>query len=333
MQVPVIETPWQGEFPDIANWSENYCLAGFDPQCGVGFWLHIGRWRHDLSMWREIVIVRLPDGSVIAHRAIGNARAHEMGPGGPNYAIRVLESGRRLHYSFGGGVRRVPQQSMRDGLVADGPRTPMTFDWTFESDADIWDLHKVGHRQDFLPAGHIEQIGRLTGPLRVGNDTYNFNALVNRDHSLGARDNKDLHSHQWLQGYFENGVGFLLFDAMTRSNGKVVFSEAVVYEGNRLYEAKLDYGWRCDDARRDEEPIRFKLIYEKGMHEVASTAFRGNSYLCLASPNDMYVGVYASPGGATETLLEQSVSLQLNGSVPGYGCFERTVFGVIRPEY
>jgi hypothetical protein len=332
MHVPVIEKPWQGHFPDIANWSENYCLAGFDPKCGVGFWLHTGRWRRDLSMWREIVIVRLPDGTAVAHRAIGNARSHEDGPGGPNYAIRVIESGRCLHYSFSGGIRRVPQQSMRDELVGDGPKTPMNFDWTFESDADIWDLHKVGHRQDFLPAGHIEQIGRLTGPLRVGNDTYHFDALVNRDHSLGARDNKDLLSHHWLQGYFENGIGFLLFDAMTRNNGKVVFSEAAVYEGNRLYEAKLEMGQRCDDARRDQEPVSFKLNYEKGTLDIESTTFHGSSYLSLCSPNEMYIGVYPSEGGPTETLMEQSVSLSLNGFIKGYGCFERTVPGIIKPE-
>ncbi len=330
--VPVNEFPWEGDFPTTPNWSENFLLAGQDPKSGVGFWLHCGRWRHDLTMWRETVVMRLPDGTVAAQRAIGNARADKAGPGGPHYAIRVVEPGRKLTYSYNGGIRRVPAQSMRDALVPDGPRTPMTYELTFESDADVWDLHKVGGLQDFLPAGHIEQIGRVTGTVRVGNDVYQIDTVANRDHSLGPRDNADLLNHQWHQGYFENGISFLLFDAMTRSDGKVVFSEAVVYEGDKLYEAKLEMGWRCDDAARDREPISFKLHYEKGTLEIETVEYQTNSYLSLTSPNDQYVGVYPSEGGKTLVLTEQSVRLRLNGSVDGYGCFERTINGIVAPE-
>lgn len=332
MQVPVKETPWDGPFPDIANWSENFCLAGYDPKSGVGFWFHIGRWRHDLTMFREIVVIRLPDGSVISHRAIGNARSAPDGPGGPHFAVRVLESGRKLSYSFNGGVMRVPARQMLKGIVGDGRRTPMTFELTFESDAEIWDLHKVGSLQDFLPAGHIEQPGRLTGDIHVGGEVFSFDALVNRDHSLGARDNVDLHSHQWLQGYFENGIAFMLFDAKTKSDSKVVFSEAVVYEGNKSFEAKIESIERCEDVARDEEPIQLVLSYANGTLTIDTAGYHGSSYLSLVSPNDQYVGVYPSDPGPTLVLDEQSVTLTLNGSVKGYGCYERTIPGVHKAE-
>jgi len=331
MQVPVVETPWQGKFPDLPNWSENYCLAAFDPGCGVGLWLHMGRWRKDLTMWREIVTIRLPDGNVVAHRAIGHARATRDGPGGPGYGIRVVESGRKLAYSFGAGSRVVPAAEMRQGLVGEGVREPVSFELTFESSADIWDLHKVGDRQEFLPAGHIEQIGRVSGRIRVGDRAYDLDTLGNRDHSLGPRDNKALKSHQWLQGYFDNGTAFLLFDAVQRNDDKPVFSEAVVYEGDRMYPARLEMGWRCDDVSRAEKPMSFKLAYETATLEVESIAYPGNSYLSFTSPNDLYVGVYPS-GNPPLTLLEQSVELRLNGSVKGYGCFERTVPGVLAAE-
>lgn len=332
MKIPVKETPWEGPFPDIPNWSENFLLAGDDPKAGVGFWLHCGRWRKDLNMFRETILVRLPDGTVAASRAIGNARSDKMGPGGPHYAIRVIEPGRKFTYSYNGGVRRVPAQSMRNALVGEGPRTPMTYELTFESSADIWDLHKVGGLQDFLPAGHIEQIGRVTGWLKVGDDRWEIDTVANRDHSLGARDNKDLLNHQWHQGYFENGISFLLFDAMTRHDGKVVFSEAAVYEGDTLYPATLEMGWRCDDATRDEEPISFRIVYEKGTLDIETVSYTTNSYSSLTSPNDQYVGVYPSEAGPTLVLLEQSVKLRLNGTVNGYGCYERTVNGVLAPE-
>ena len=79
---PVNDYPWQGAFPDTPNWSENFLLAGDDPKAGVGFWLHLGRWRKDLRMFRETTIVRLPDGTTVGNRAIGNGRAARDGPGG-----------------------------------------------------------------------------------------------------------------------------------------------------------------------------------------------------------------------------------------------------------
>lgn len=332
MEVPVNEMPWQGPFPDIANWSENFCLAGFDPGSGVGFWFHIGRWRHDRTMWREMVVMRFPDGTVAAHRAIGNANADAQGPGGPCLAVRVVESGRRLTYRFNGGVMRVPASAMLEGIVGDGRKTPFTFDLSFESDAEIWDLHKVGSLQDFLPAGHIEQPGRLTGPIRIGDDHFTFDAIVNRDHSLGARDNVDLHSHQWLQGYFENGVKFMLFDAKTNSDGKVVFSEAVVYEGDKAFDAKIESIERIEDVAQDEKLIRIVLVYAGGTLTIDTAGYHGSSYLSLTAPNDQYVGVYKSEPGPTLVLDEQSVTLTLNGSIPGYGAYERTIPGMKKHE-
>jgi hypothetical protein len=332
MQVPVQEYPWKAPFPDTPNWSENFLLAGDDPGAGIGFWLHIGRWRHDLSMFRESVIVRLPDGTVVAHRAIGDTRSAPEGPGGPNYAIRVVEPGRKLTYSFSGGVRVLPAGIMREGLVGEGRRVPMRYELTFESDADIWDLNKVGGLQDFLPAGHIEQIGRVTGWIEVAGHIHPIDTVANRDHSLGPRDTLDLRNHQWMPGYFPNGISFLLFDAMTRADGKVVFSEAVVYEGDRMFPATLEITERCADVARSHEPVALRLTYANGTLDMVSTAVRSDSFLSITSPNDILPGVYPAEGGATLVLLEQSVSLRLNGEVDGYGCFERTVEGVVMRE-
>lgn len=327
MHIPLKETPWEGAFPDIDNWSENFCLAGFDPQSGVGLWFHIGRWHHDLNLFREVVIIRLPDNTVIAHRAIGNAHAAEDGPGGPHLAVQIAEPGRKLTYRFNGGVMRVPAAQMLDGLVGDGRRTPVSFDLTFTSTAEIWDLHKVGALQEFLPAGHVEQPGLLSGSIRVGSEQFSFNAMANRDHSLGGRDNRNLHSHQWFQGYFENGLSFLLFDAEIDQGEQVVFSEAVIYEDGKSFEAKIEQIERCNHVDDDQKLIRTVLSYENGTLVIDTAGFHGSSYLSLASPNDTYVGVYPTDPGPTRVVDEQSVSLLLNGTVKGYGCYERTIPG------
>lgn len=137
------EFPLQPPFPQAPHWSENFCLASFDPRSGVGLWLHLGRWRKDINLWRETVVVHFPDGTTVAHRAIGRANAAPDGPGGPNFAIRVLEGGHRLRYTFEGGARRLKSELLRHGPLPDGPKDIVRFDVTFDSNAEIWDLHKV----------------------------------------------------------------------------------------------------------------------------------------------------------------------------------------------
>jgi len=56
------DRPARKPFPSDKNWAENYCFTGSDPKSGIGFWMHSGRWLQDLDIWREVVILRLPDG-------------------------------------------------------------------------------------------------------------------------------------------------------------------------------------------------------------------------------------------------------------------------------
>lgn len=44
------ETQLDAPVLNIPNWSENFCLSSFDATSGVGLWLHMGRWRHDLTL-------------------------------------------------------------------------------------------------------------------------------------------------------------------------------------------------------------------------------------------------------------------------------------------
>ena len=322
------EHPLQPPFPDLPHWSENYCLAGHDPQTGVGFWLHLGRWRKDLSQWRETIIINLPHGEVVAHRNYGNALTSEGGPGGSNYWIRILEKGRRLLYCFDGAARRIPAAQLRSGLLVDGPQERLRFELTFSSSADVWDLHKVGGKQEFLGTGHIEQIGRIEGRIEIGDRTIAFSGKGNRDHSMGPRDTTALKSHQWLQGYFENGCSFLIYDAVLRSQPKPVFCEAVVYEGDKLFEGELHYEWRIENSRDATKNYGFSIEYENGKLDIRTEKIAATAYLSFTVPNDIYIGVWPA-GDPPLTLLEQSTILTLNGNVKGFGNFERTVPGVI----
>jgi hypothetical protein len=328
------ETPLSPPLPGLANWSENFCLASFDPRLGIGVWLHIGRWRKDLEIWRETVVVTWPDGSVTGYRAFGNARGSEHGPGGANFAIRLLETGgtgdpwRSFGYSFLGGVQRTASAALRGGLLPDGPRHRLSLELTFQSRSDIWDLHRIGGSQDFVGTGHIEQIGRVRGSIGFGETHYPFDALGNRDHSMGPRDTSSLGAHHWMQAYFDNGLSVLVYDAVLRGGTTPVVSEAVVFEGDRLFGATLNLTERICAVGDGFEEYGFSVDYEHGRLDIRTAGIQNAAYLSFTAPNDHYIGVY--PGGEPPlTLMEQPSRFTLNGTIGGYGWMERTVPGVI----
>jgi hypothetical protein len=311
------------------DWNESFLLAGFDDHAGIGFWMHLGRWRRNHQLWREIFTIALPDGTVLAHRGISNALADDRGPGATNYAIRVEKPGQRLSYSYRGGVHRVPASDLAAGLLVNGYMTPLTMDLVFEASSAVWDLHQRGGSQDFLGAAHIEQLGIVTGTIQVGQKTYDIDAMGVRDKSMGPRKPRNLRRHHWAQGMFGNGIGFMLFDAEEGDKG---FSLGVVTKEDRIFPAKVTIPLRIDRLAQQQEAVRFTLEYEHGRLDVVTTSFPNSWYLSYTFPIDTYIGVHPVPGQTPRVLLEQSARMLLNGTISGIGAVERTVPGVIAQE-
>lgn len=57
--------------PDIRNWSETRWLGTWNPDAGVGLYLHAGRFRHDIDLWWAQTVVYLPGGKVAVDRSWG----------------------------------------------------------------------------------------------------------------------------------------------------------------------------------------------------------------------------------------------------------------------
>jgi hypothetical protein len=247
-------------------------------------------------------------------------------------AIRVVEPGTTLRYRFDGAPRRVPAGALRDGLLGDGPRERVVLDLEFAGSTPMWDLHKVGDLQDFVGKGHLEQLGRVTGTLRVGGETIAYDGMGNRDHSMGARETSTVGSHQWIQAQFENGLSFQLYDAVLRNGTDPVFSEAVVTDDGELFDAELSYPYRIQDPAEATRDYGFSLTYERGTVEIATAGIVNTAYLSYTAPNDIYIGVFQGAGPRPLTLLEQSARFRLDGTIAGWGHIERTVPGEITVE-
>ena len=333
MNLATHETPIQPPFPEIPLWSENFAIAGFDSASKVGLWLHLGRWRHDIRIWRELVVIMLPDGTVIAHRGFGDSCASADGPGAGNLAFRVLEPQRRLAYHFSGAARRVAYDELAVNVLQDGPRVRLQFDLLFQSDLPLWDLSKSGGTQDFMGRGHIEQLGRLSGNISVGTQTFKFDAMVNRDHSMGPRDNSPIFTHQWSSGWFDNGIGYMLYDAVVRGQTAPVFSEAAVCVDGKLFPAVPRIPFRLEDPDQKLKNVGFSLEYEYGVLQIETTQILNTAHMCYTAPNEMYIGTpRIASGRRPQMFLEQSALATLNATVMGAIHIERSVPGEVVSE-
>lgn len=316
--------------PDVPNWSENFASAGFDPAADIGLFCHIGRWRRDLSLWREIVTIALPDGSVIAHRGIGNARATARGPGGTNLHIEVVEPERAFRLTFHGSARRVPEATLLDGLLAEGPHFQLQFDLAFEAVAPVWDLTRVGHTTDFVGAGHVEQFGRLRGAIAFAGERFTIDALVNRDHSRGPRVLDSNLRHHWLQGFLDDGSMFQLYEAEVVGVDGPAYSEVNVVEGGAAFAGRVHIKDKLpftDNRTLLTDPVELRIEYADKVMDVTAYEFPHTLHLQSTSPNDLYIGVRQIDDVQNTFFIEQSVRYRLADGRRGHGHMERLVPG------
>ena len=54
---------------ETKNWSETRWLGTWNPDAGVGVYLHAGRFRHDVDLWWAQTIVYLPEGRIAVDRS------------------------------------------------------------------------------------------------------------------------------------------------------------------------------------------------------------------------------------------------------------------------
>ena len=107
------------ELPEDPRWRENFCFDGYDKDRDVGFWIHCGRWSLDPRIWREQVLVYLPGGDYLVHRAWG-FRPSDSGPRAALLDLICEEPEKRWKIRYRGPARRTTQDEVQAGLLPEG---------------------------------------------------------------------------------------------------------------------------------------------------------------------------------------------------------------------
>jgi len=216
------------EFPQppqsVPLWTEHYMFFGFDPQEGIGFFLHIGREQFDKSMWRINVMVYLPHEELLVAKYRGRD-GHARGPGAGPVRISCVEPFRHWTVEFDGAAQAVSRAANNREVLRDGPAEPLRFHVSLEGAAPFWDYRAL--RSNIMEkqswgSQHYEQICRFIGDISYRGRTVQLQGSGIRDHSPGPRDYAPVISDFWINGLFPDGKAFNASLVRSESHGSEI---------------------------------------------------------------------------------------------------------------
>jgi hypothetical protein len=229
------------QIPDTLWWSENYALMGSDVASCKGLFFGTGRWHGEPNIWRELILVALPDGRIIYAKGYGR-NGTEKGPGGAFSRLEVLEPGRKVRLTYDGPVWQSRYEELFALGARDGAARPCKLDVLFESALPIWNMKGDSPgAASIAGAIHVEQIGRINGMVEYAGEMHRFNDGYSvRDHSRGPRDISQYRAHCWTSGYFANDdTAFHVYAMQLQNTRGLAMSNAAVVRAGKCYPATV----------------------------------------------------------------------------------------------
>lgn len=180
---------------DVPMWNETRWGGCYNPEQGVGLFLHAGRLRGHLDWWWAQTAIYLPGSRVAVERSwIRNAS--EAGVKTASLDLRAEQEGWSAR--FDGIVELTTTESLgKAPRGAGAPSLLASFDVIADGSRPWWDMNAwLAVKQDFAGV-HVEQMGKSRGVLRVGDEEYRLDGISYYDHSTGVRDWTHFHSHHF----------------------------------------------------------------------------------------------------------------------------------------
>ncbi len=182
------------------EWSESYYFNFYDERNDLCMFMRIGL-KPNMDERSMFCFIMMPDGSVV-----GAKEADTMGNGTldvRSLRFRRVEAERRWRLDFEGTMARMEDI---------GPRpVRVSFALEFTSLNEMYDYREgVDVKGEALSrdvaSEHLEQFGRASGTLRVGDEHFDVLGMGERDHSWGVRDWNAPKMWIWLTAQFSKGL-------------------------------------------------------------------------------------------------------------------------------
>ncbi|HMM75292.1 MAG TPA: hypothetical protein PJ986_06270 [Gammaproteobacteria bacterium] len=276
------------EFPHAptaeSNFNESVYVNAFDPARRMSGWMRLGN-RVNEGHAELSVCLYLPDGRIACQfqrPAIAHNEAFEAG----GLSVEVREPLRELEMRYTGellvigdpGLLRSPKR-----LFAEARRAPASVRWQHVGTSPVHGgvpkdpAQPTLYGRDFS-LGHFNQHTRVTGEIRIGDETWPVDGYGWRDHSWGPRYWQNILFDRLYMANFGAERGIMLLKIANRDGA--VRRGGVLQIGDRYEEiADLDVHNEWNDAK---DPVSFILTARTARR---SAVIRGRILNCAPLRN------------------------------------------------
>ncbi len=311
---------------DLAGYSETCFLTTWNPDEGVGMFLHAGRCPQDVDLWWAQAIVYLPGEKVAMDRSWGRCPDGTSVRTG-NFTIRMDNPLKGWTSTFDGAAEITGGATMSSRPIGAGRARPMRWELTTEAAGPVWDMYTAlgmesRGSQDWASGTHTQQVVRVRGSLTVDGQRYSLDGFGGNDHSSGRRDMSNFGGHHFLIGAFPGRTLHCM--AIFGMNGSTLMDSGTEFragEDHEIVTLSDVPGLTCLDAT----PTDFEatLNYADGSTSPVRLEVVHTAPMTINLDNDNVNGVdWDSPDALF--LSESRVQMTLPDGTVGYGHLERS---------
>jgi len=311
------------QIPDTPLWSENFALAAAHGAKRASVFYSIGRWYADPTIWRENVLMALPDGRILSARHYGR-NASQNGPGASFSKFEVVRPGQELKLTYAGPVWESTAEHMLERGVPEAPAGLCSLDLTFLATGPVWNMRGDSVEASAMAGGlHIEQIGAANASIVYRGETLTFEECYTiRDHSRGVRDPTSFKKHSWLNGDFPGRRSFFVYAMQFQGSDSIGMTNAVILEAGKFHPATVAHVEFISGAGDMRRPHSLILDSGLGRMDVRFAEVLTSIPMSFVNPFDPLPGRVAE--GPSVIMFDEAARLEWNG-MQGIGWSERGV--------
>jgi hypothetical protein len=207
-------------------------------------------------------------------------------------------------------VRATHTDELQRGALTEGPQALLVLELEFSSALPVW--HMSGIDGEKWGRFHIEQVGRVHGSIRRGEQRVQMDGSGWRDHSRGPRDVSAMGRHCWIHGRLSGERAFALttIDNLVDGRFERGLNKVIVWDRGEIQEG------RCEDPpfllASTPPPPRYAMTihYPRGRIELAAELARSLPH-STAKHMDCFDGV--TPEIAHVVTYEQGTVFTVDG--------------------
>ncbi|QLH74706.1 MAG: hypothetical protein HPY73_04095 [Methanomassiliicoccales archaeon] len=185
------------------DWNESFYFNFYDRGNDLTGFMRIGLVPNKKQK-NVFAYLMLPDGSIAGLKDVVEMSDNELSAKG--LVLEKLEADKKWKMKFSGQVMRLHK--------GEQTQVEASFDLEFVALNEPFDYRKCVTTPEkekisqAVASEHIEQVGSITGTVKVGDREYTVRALGERDHSWGPRDWTAPRFWLWVTCQFNEGYAF-----------------------------------------------------------------------------------------------------------------------------